>query len=329
MEATASEPVTFDLATVAGETGRTQFTWKEFRLAADEIFLLPDASQASKPSIFTMNADGTDPQRLSRPLQNDPGHGSPDWSADGKQLLYDSWRGSGDSRIFLVNVDGSNPQEVGAGAMPTFAPDGKRLAFSGAEGMCVMNVDGTGREVISQAGWGAQWSPDGEWISYGTYRGLNGAEGANIAITHVKTKETRYLLEGEHSKRFSQVYWNMEWSPDSHRICFKGGLSKGGTELAITEVAGSSHGFESLTTEPVETDISWHPDGKKLLVPRMHSGTVQLFVCDIATRTFTEFKGQPARQNNTSAAWSPDGKRIAFVTTPPVERIPWKPSREE
>lgn len=329
MEATASEPVTFDLATVAGETGRTQFTWQEIRVAADEIFLLPDASQVAKPAIFTMNADGTDLKRLSRPLQDEPGHGSPDWSADGKQLLYDCWRGSSASKILLVNADGSNPREVGSGAMPTFAPDGKRLAFSGADGMCVMNVDGTGREVISRTGWGAQWSPDGEWVSYETYAGLNGAEGANIAITHVQTKETRLLLEGEHAQKFSQVYWNMEWSPDSRRICFKGSVSKGGMELAIAAVAGSSKGFVTLTTEPVETDISWHPDGKKLLVPMRNSGYVQLFECDIATKTFTKFSGQPARQNNTSGVWSPDGKRIAFVTTPPVDRTPWKPSRQE
>jgi Tol biopolymer transport system component len=332
MEATASQPVTFDLTTVAGEQGRTQFNWKEFRLAADEIFLLPDASQAPKPSIFTMNADGTDLQRVSRPQPDEPAHGSPDWSADGKQLLFDCWRGSAGSKMFLMNADGSNSREVGAGAMPTFAPDGQRLAFSGADGMCVMNVDGTGREVIAQAGWGAQWSPDGKWVSYGAYRGLNGVQGANIAMTHVKTRETRYLFEGEHAQRYSQVYWNMEWSPDSQRICFKGSVLKGGLELAITEVAGSSHGFETLTTEPVEPDISWHPNGKKLLVPRpstKYPGFIQLFECDIATKSFTELEGQPARQHNTSGAWSPDGKRIAFVTTPPAERIPWKPSRQE
>ena len=333
MEGTASKPVTFDLAAVAGERGRTEFTWKEFRLAANEIFLLPDASQASKPAIFMMNSDGSDLKRMSRPEGNDPGHGSPDWSADGKQLSYDSWRGgAAASRIFLMNTDGTNNREVGAGSMPTFAPDGKRLAFSGAEGISIMQADGTGREVIGESGWGAQWSPDGDWISYGSYRGANGNNGANIAMTHVKTRETRYLLQGEQAKRYSQVYWNMEWSPDSQKICFKGALLNGGTELAITDVAGSSKGFTVLTTQPVETDLSWHPDGKKLLLPMPspeHLGSMRLFECDIASKEFTYLKGQPNSFQSSSAVWSPDGLRIAFVTIPPAERVPWKPDRQE
>ena len=332
LEGTESSPVTLNMATVAGETGRTQLIWKGIRVAAEELMLLPDASQAPKLSVATMKVDGTELRRLSRPESDDPGHGSPDWSPDGKQIVFDSWRGgAAASHLFLVNAEGTNLRYLGAGAMPTFSPDGEQLAFSGEDGMSIMKSDGTNRKVIAVSGWGAQWSPHGQWISYGDYQSGNGVSRGNIAITDIKTKQTRHLLEGEHAARYSNIYWNMEWSPNSKQICFKGGLSTGGTELAMTDVAGSSHGFQILTNQSVESDISWHPDGKSILVSMpspQHAGAVRLFVCELATKTLTYLESQPVHSLNTSAAWSPDGTRIAFITLFPIEPILWKAAHE-
>ena len=329
MKDTATQPVTLEMHAVSGESGTTQFTWKDIRIATNELMMLPDARDVQKVSVFIMNVDGSDLHRVSVPTADDPGHGSPDWSPDGKQILHDSWRGSANaSRIFIVNADGTNPRELGTGSMPTFSMDGKRIAFSGGQGMSIMNTDGSNREVIAQGGWGAQWSPSGRWISYGDYQQVNGEIGANIVIADVKTKAIHYVLEGEHAKRYTQIVWNMEWSPDSRQICFKGSLKSGGSELAITDVEGSSHGFQVLTNQPIEPDQSWHPDGSKILVAMRspkHANAVRLFVYNLTTKAFVYLDSQPDFQNNNSGVWSPDGKQIAFIGLPKVEPIRWEP----
>ncbi|MEZ6122503.1 MAG: DUF1583 domain-containing protein [Planctomycetaceae bacterium] len=329
MPGSATEPASLEMFSVSGESGTTQFTWKDLRIATDELMTLPDARTTQKVSVFVMNADGSNLRRVSVPGADDPGHGSPDWSPDGKQILYDSWRGSANaSRIFLVNSDGTNSHEVGSGSMATFAPDGKRIAFSGAQGMSIMNTDGTGLDVISTSGWGAQWSPDGQSIAFGDHQRVDGKTRANIAIANVKTRQVRHVLEGEHAARYAQVIWNMEWSPDSRRICFKAGLASGGEELAITSVAGSNREFQVLTDSPVETDPSWHPDGSRILVAMpspKHSGVIRLFVYDLAEKSFTYLTGQPSYQNNNSGVWSPNGKQISFISLSEPERVRWKP----
>ena len=109
-----------------------------------------------------MNVDGSDLRKLSLNDSEITSPGSPDWSPDGKQIAFDQFS---TSSIYLVNADGTGLKKIGNGVMPTFSPDGKRLAFSGS-GMSVMDLDGSHVKVLSEEGWGAQWSPNGKWIAF-------------------------------------------------------------------------------------------------------------------------------------------------------------------
>ncbi len=317
-------PVTSNIAAVAGESGTTHVLWKGLRITASPLMVLPDARNPPKNSLFVINSDGTGLRQLTFPAADDPGHGSPDWSPNGQQIAFDSYRGNATaSRQFVINADGSGLTEVGSGCMPTFSPDGERLAFSADNGMSVMDKDGTQREVITTSGWGAQWSPNGRWLSYAGYQ-----QAANIGITDIKTKQTRYLLQGEQAKRYTQIYWNMDWSPDSKQICFKGSLKTGGSELAITNVEDSSKGFQVITAQPADSDAGWHPDGKQLMLSMpspKHNGAMRLFLCDVATNVITLWEHQPENQLAQSGNWSPDGKQVVFVSQPLVKPVPWQP----
>ncbi len=68
---------------------------------------------------------------------------------------------------------------------------------------------------------------------------------SNITLINVETKQKRTILEGDQAERYSQIFWNMEWSPDSRQICFKGKVKGAGNEMAIANVEGSSKGFRS------------------------------------------------------------------------------------
>ncbi len=101
----------------------------------------------------------------------------------------------GDSDIFVMNADGSNPVNVTAASdayefSPDFSPDGSRIAFisdrddfagdlftMAADGSDVVKVAGsdTGLEAASPA-----YSPDGEQIAYETR--LNDGGAVRVAV---------------------------------------------------------------------------------------------------------------------------------------------------
>jgi Tol biopolymer transport system component len=84
---------------------------------------------ANPPSIWVMNADGTDPVRVYRYA----GYTALSWSPDGKRIAFSSVVSSY-TQIFEVDVDGTGLTQVTNGgsqnADPAWSPDGATIAFS-------------------------------------------------------------------------------------------------------------------------------------------------------------------------------------------------------
>ena len=324
---TEDQPAVFEMQSIATDGGTSHVLWKDVQIGAEKLMVFPDPLATPRAGLFVMNVDGSGLRQI--PL-NDPditSPGSADWSPDGKTIAFDQYS---NSSIYLVNADGTGLKRVGSGAMPTFSPDGKRLAFSGG-GMSIMNIDGSNITVLSPDGWGAQWSPNGKWIAYEFRQRLGTTMYSNIRIIDVATRETRMVLEGDQAKRYSQIYWNMEWSPDGKQICFKGKVIGEANEMAITAVVGSSKGFSVITNEEVVEDFSWHPEGSKLLLGKHspeHAGH-RLFICDPKTLKITLLESQPMDQKRVSGVWSPDGSQIVFSSTPNPKAVPWEPTKNK
>ena len=90
----------------------------------------------------------------------------PSWSPDGSRILFVSQeRGSDD--IWVVNVDGSNPQNLTPNEWewdkhPSWSPDGRRIVFwsnrGGKKDIYVMDSDGRNVKDISDVPWD-EWDP--------------------------------------------------------------------------------------------------------------------------------------------------------------------------
>ncbi len=271
--------------------------------------------RAAGPRLLYVQSIGEMKSGKRRQLVDDTDYnvqGSPDWSADGKMIAFDAWRDGGSfsgAHIFVVQADGKNLKDLGTGAMPSFSPDGKRIAFS-SPGVQIMKADGTDRQMLDPSGWGGQWSPDGKSIAY--------AKGGNMVIMKLETKEQRTILEGEHAALYSSLYWNLGWSRDSKYVCFKARRRDNSQfEVPVVDVSGSSNGFQLLVKQATNADFAWHPDGKRILLSMRDPmrKVQQLYLIDRENpETPKSVPGQPKDRGNLDADWSPDGKQIVYAS---------------
>lgn len=212
-------------------------------------------------ALFVMNFDGTG-SRVIVQSKEFPNCGSPAVSPDGNWLAFDGYAAASDysgSRLFISSMDGKQRREVCSGLMPTWSPDGKKLACSRYEdgsSVWIMNLDGTEDLKIGQ-GWGAQWSPDGKTISY--------THGASLCLYDVARKEEKELLKSN-DLGYSYLHYNMAWSPDSQRICFRGTKNDNQAQLASICVTGDDRDLRVHYKGPqaFDGDPGWSTDGKRL-----------------------------------------------------------------
>ena len=112
---------------------------------------------STSTEIYVMNADGTgEPQRLTFNTEEERG---PDWSPDGKLILFICGRGGLDFEICVINSDGTGQTQLTFNSVfegtPTWSPDGQQIVFHRALGpglrnqLFVMNANGTGEMRVT------------------------------------------------------------------------------------------------------------------------------------------------------------------------------------
>ncbi len=139
------------------------------------------AFQGQRPGgeddIYVVNVASRSVQRLTTSPFKDEWAA---WSPDGQTIAYvndgpqptDSSGVSPTSSIWTVPINGGQTEllvdQEGA-SEPSFAPDGRRIAFQTPQGLWSADVDGSHVQQLADIGGAPRWSPDGSTIAFLSY----------------------------------------------------------------------------------------------------------------------------------------------------------------
>jgi dipeptidyl aminopeptidase/acylaminoacyl peptidase len=282
--------------------------------------------------VYAMDANGSSPRNLTQDPAQDV---HPAWSPDGRSIAFVSKRspssrckpGPGpcwddfNGEIYVMNADGSRKRNLTRRAnddYPTWSPDGRRIAFLRVTGsyrhhgyhLYAVNADGSGLRNLGRIAATAYfqgqlvWSPDGRTIYSG-----------------------RYLIstDGSGARKLPYIPWTAVWSPDGRQIAFVGNRPRGGpcpckdnSDIYVMNADGS--GTRRLTHNVgYDGQPAWSPDGQKIAFQSnrgfrkgVSQGVGEIYVMNADGSGKRNLTRNPAQDG--SPSWSPDGRRIAFVS---------------
>ena len=280
--------------------------------------------QSNAPSnIYVKLIGGGPPLRLT----TDEGvHSWPAWSPDGKSIAYWARHTDGRQGIFLVPPLGGPERllvdEPAAGRLD-WSPDGKWIAHSPRAGITLISV-GTGERIelakVNPALAGshdAAFSPDGRRLAYIESRGVYTGEiyVVELSADMKPQAQPKRITFGDRAVRYPS------WTADGREIVFMEGseTSNGSIARVAPDGKGRSRRIPGLGYSMGLIAIS--RSGRRMAFAR---GGVDgdIWRLDLSGRE-TPRKLIASSLLDTSAAYSPDGKRIAFSSNRSGPREIW------
>jgi Tol biopolymer transport system component len=245
---------------------------------------------------------------------------APNWSRDGKTLVFDQ-----DGKIMTVSAAGGTPQLLNTGDATRcsgshgLSPDGTHLAMTCTTAsqpefrVYIVPITGGAPHLLTENpnSWFHSWSPDGKTILF--TRPDHGS--LNVFAIPADGGEEHALTTG------TGVSDDPDYAPDGRFIYFNS--DRGGT-MQIWRMHPDGTSPEQMTNDD---GVNWtphpSPDGKSVVFISYEKGTTGhpankpvalriLSLDDRSTHILVRLTGGSGTMNVPN--WSPDGKRLAFVS---------------
>lgn len=149
------------------------------------------------------------------------------------------------------------------------------------------------------------------------------SETYNIFTVDTKSREVKRITSGSDNNKESPVF-----SPDAKLIAYAEKTASG-RKLNVTDAEGKKH--KTVFSAPSILDYSWSPDGKSLVYVSTEDSNSVMGIVNIDTGTVRTLLSLPLSvkkddlsekeeesanvEQVASAQWSPDGNKIAFITS--------------
>ncbi len=226
--------------------------------------------------IFIMDYDGYGLRRLTKTGSINI---SPNWSPDGKNILFTSYlRGSPD--LYLLRLEEGKLLRVagfpGLNLAADWSPKGDKIALTltkdGNAEIYVMNADGSGMKRLTDH-WAIDisptWSPDAKSIAFVSDR----SGSPQIYIISAKGgKPRRITFQGRYNA-------SPAWSPRGDKIAFSGSFNG---RFGILLINPDGTGLTRLTHSDADDRYpSFSPDGRYIAFSSKKGGKSRLYIASV------------------------------------------------
>lgn len=227
--------------------------------------------------IYTVNADGSGLRQLTH-VTGGVQAMYPDFSPNGKLIVFSVGDPTHPWRIWVMHTDGSHQHQLASDtkgfrdSTPVYTPDGRAIVFSRCQpgdGVCAiwkMRADGTNKHALTpyvsggvheRVDFSPAVSPNGKWIAFVRFQ----SDGIQAQI---------YLINADGSKPHAITAPRLEagtpaWSPDGRWIAFNSNQVRTGSHIFAIRPNGG--GLRALTPSRFpHNDVGpgYSPDGKQI-----------------------------------------------------------------